>query len=104
MLKVDGCNLTISQGDTLDLTFKVNGYQLQSGDIVTFSVKDCKRQIVLKKIITQFVGNSIHVVVSAEEMAKLSIGTKFYDLSCTSKDKIITFNFPASLTVREVMH
>ena len=39
LLKLDGNDIYISHGDTLDITFRVGGYKLQPTDKVIFSVK-----------------------------------------------------------------
>ena len=37
MLTIDGKKISLSKGDTFDVTFAVNGYRLKDGDSVIFS-------------------------------------------------------------------
>ena len=106
MLKLDGNDMYISHGDTLDITFRVGGYKLQPTDKVIFSVKNTANssEILISKTITNFPANSVHVIIPASEMGTLPIGKKVYDLLCVSGDKKTTFNFPASLIIMGVVH
>ena len=40
MLTIDGKKISLSKGDTFDVTFAVNGYRLKDGDSVIFSIKN----------------------------------------------------------------
>mgnify|MGYP000663784405 CR=1 FL=1 len=92
MLTIDGKKISLSKGDTFDVTFAVNGYRLQDGDSV------------MKKIYTTFVNNKVRVQISAEEMESLTIGSKVYDLVCITGDVKVTLNYPANLVIKEVVH
>lgn len=37
MLTIDGKKISLSKGDTFDVTFAVNGYRLKDGDSVLYS-------------------------------------------------------------------
>lgn len=39
MIKVNGMDIMVSRGDTLELEFNILGYEVQSEDTVVFSVK-----------------------------------------------------------------
>lgn len=87
MLDINGRTITLSRGDTLDITFEVEGYIIQPSDKITFSIK--KRLIDGEPIVS---------------MAQLTPGTYSYDLVCLSGNRRVTFNYPDSLIIRDVVH
>ena len=75
MLTIDGKKISLSKGDTFDVTFAVNGYRLKDGDSVIFSIKNTANSsnVLMKKIYTTFINNKVRVQISAEEMESLTI-------------------------------
>lgn len=106
MLTIDGQKISLSKGDTFDVTFAVNGYRLKDGDSVIFSIKNTANSsnVLMKKIYTTFINNKVRVQISAEEMESLTIGSKVYDLVCITGDVKVTLNYPANLVIKEVVH
>lgn len=53
MLTIDGKKISLSKGDTFDVTFAVNGYRLKDGDSVIFSIKNTANSsnVLMKKYI-----------------------------------------------------
>lgn len=106
MIVVDGNNIRISRGDTLDISFEVEGYEIKPTDKITFTVKEnlSKEAFLIQKDIDMVEGNTINVVLSKEEMEAIPVGVSYYDLVCISEDKRVTFNFPYKLIVERIVH
>lgn len=106
MIKVEGQNITVSRGDTLDVVFYIKGYNIENTDNITFSVKTATEatNILMQKNVVKESINSCRVSISATEMNNLPTGQYIYDLKCVSQGKVITFNFPALLTIKGVAH
>lgn len=108
MINIDGTNIEVSKGDTFDVLFQVQNYIINASDKVTFTVKQaCFQQYkaLIKKEFTNIQDNSIHVVISAEEMGKIGTGTKLYDIVVeTTEGERTTLLNPSKLTICEVVH
>lgn len=107
MIEIDDHNITISRGDTLDILFKLYNFALNTTDTVVFTIKQSclSKTPLMEKKITPDTTDSIHLVISADEMAQLGIGSKQYDLVVlTADNKRITLIYPARFTVAEVVH
>lgn len=106
MVIVEGNNIRISKGDTLEVTFIIEGYSISESDEIKFSVKKeyFGDKLLLEKTLTNITGNEIKITLSSEDMLKLPIGTNYYDLVCLSADKKVTFNFPAKIIIERIVH
>lgn len=106
MILVEDKKIKISHGDTFDVTFSLEGYVLQEGDKVIFSVKKTRfaKDIAIQKTYPNVKGETIRVIVSAADMAELDPGEYLYDIHVISGDRKTTLNFPAPLTVEAVVH
>ena len=106
MLTICGKTITISKGDTFDVTFRLYGYSLLETDIIIFTIKDkihYPNELIEKKI-TGISGDVIRVQIPAEKMEVLSGGRHFYDLLCQSGDAVITLCYPEQIFIKEVVH
>ena len=106
MLQVKGNDLYISYGDTLDVIFRVVGFEVELTDKIRFTVKDevYDKEPLVEKEFTNIEGTDINIVLSSEEMKKINVGTNYYDLLCIKEDNKVTLNFPAKLVVERVVH
>lgn len=110
MQKVDkDNNIIISQGDVLNVPFKLNGLTLTATDTIYFSVKDRLGDDV--PLINHKVnnidldGNRFAVVVPTAVMETLTVGQYFYDVTLINADgNKRTLNFPTKLIIKEVAH
>lgn len=106
MQVIDGKDITISRGDTLDVIFRVSGLSFTDGDKAIFSIKS---DYVLKPIYTcecTLRGNVVGVLVPADVMAKIDVGEYKYDIVVTivATGKVITLFATSFFTVEEVAH
>lgn len=106
MLEINGNDIRISKGDTFDVTFELEGYELTAEDTVIFSVKKTvfSEDVILESKIQSIAGAEIRVKVPANEFAKLEPGNYVYDLCVCSQTLRLTLNFPAKLIVESVVH
>ena len=107
MIVIDGQDILISHGDTLDVIFELaEGYKVAETDTIIFSVKTTagSSEVLLSKTIPFTAVNEIAVNIAAEEMVNLPVGAKVYDLLVTNADNVVTLNFPAKLIIKEVVH
>lgn len=106
MLQVKGNDIVISYGDTLDIVFRVTGFEIVPSDRIIFSVKNelFDEDTVITKEFTNIEGTDINIIISSEEMKKLSYGINYYDILCINADNKVTLNFPAKLIVEKVVH
>lgn len=110
MFEVDTKKLTItiSKGDVLDVTFKVNGLELLEQAEIFLTIKesledeDALLLTQCKSIDTET--NSVRVFIKSSEMCKLDAGRYYYDLVYKVDGNTRTLNYPACLIVREVVH
>jgi hypothetical protein len=105
MITIDGNKIKISKGDTFDVTFRLNGYQIDSNDKIVFSVKDRfgNGRTLISKTLTGITGTDINVNIPAEEM-KLESGIKYYDILLVNSSGKFTLMYPAILEIVEVVH
>lgn len=108
MINVDGTDLEISKGDTFDVVFQVENYVINPTDTVVFTVKQScfpQYRALIKREFTNIQDNSIHVIISAEEMEKVGSGTKLYDIVVeTIEGTRTTLLAPSKFHVCEVVH
>lgn len=106
MLIVDGNDIKISYGDTLNITFVLSGYELQLGDKVVFSVKQklSDTETLITKEYSELIGTEIPITIDSEEMKKLPIGVNFYDLVVVKSETQTTLNLPAKIIIERVVH
>lgn len=105
MVQVNKNDIRVSQGDTLDITFELEGYEIKNEDTLYFTVKNelyDKDTLIVKEIKTS--GTIIQVKLDIEDMAKLPLGTHYYDLFCMSDNKRVTLIFPSKIIVERVVH
>lgn len=109
MLEIDeNLVISISQGDLLDITFNVNGIDLNAGGEVYLTVKE-KWQDETPCIFKQCsridgYANKVRVIVPSSEMQGLKIGVYYYDLVYKVGRNKRTLNYPARFIVREVVN
>ena len=107
MIEIKGNDIAVSQGDTFDVVFALNGYEITKEDIVIFSVKKTtySEKCLIRKEFTGFDGGEgVQIRISSADMLKLEPGTYVYDLLVVSGDVRTTLNFPAKLEIRRVAH
>ena len=110
MQKVDkDNNIIISQGDVLNVPFKLNGLTLTATDTIYFSVKDRLADdvpLIIHKVNNiDLDGNRFAVVVPTAVMETLTVGQYFYDITLINADENKrTLNFPTKLIIKEVAH
>lgn len=107
MLEIQGDKIILSRGDTLEVSFTVEGYIILPGDIVEFCVKKKaaqKEDVIISQKIDDIQNNTINVFIDKDITSLLEPGTYAYDLVCTSGEKRVTLNFPNYFVIREVVH
>ena len=107
MIDIKGNDIAISQGDTFDVVFALNGYEIKKGDKVIFSVKKTtfSEKCLIRKEFSGFDGvEGVQIRITADDMQKLEPGEYVYDLLVISGEVRTTLNFPAKLEVRRVAH
>lgn len=106
MLIIDDKNIKISKGDTFNVLFQVNGYEFKETDVVIFTIKKgiYSSDVLIEKVFNDIQNNIINVVITANEMSKLSTGAYVYDLVCKSGNTILTLNYPAKIIITGVVH
>lgn len=104
-IKADS-SVYISHGDTLSLSFRLEGYTIQEGDIFVFTVKrtTADKEILIRKECSIESDNLITAIVPKDEMKKLDIGTKYYDVCVLQDMTKTTLTFPKKLIVTEVVN
>lgn len=106
MLKIEGQKISISQGDTVNLGFRLEGYSLEVDDTIRFSVKadPSKQETLIVKEFSGLEGDGFIIRLSPEE-TKIPAGTNYWDMTCTTAaGGHFTLNYPAPFIVREVVH
>ena len=108
MINIEGTNIELSKGDTFDVVFQIENYIINTTDKITFTVKQScisTSGVLIKKEFTNVTDNTIHVLISANEIEKIGSGTKLYDLFIkTEEGDRITLMKPAKLHLCEVVH
>ena len=109
MLIIDNSkNITISYGDALEVTFDLEGLQIQKGDKICFSTKqkltDEKACLCVDITDIDCEQNKFSVFVPSDDMAALLPGQYLYDVVLIYGNNKHTLNFPARLTVMGVAH
>lgn len=105
MITINGNKIKISKGDTFDVTFHVNGYEIDAEDIIIFSVKDRfgNGKTLISKTLTGITGTDININIPAEEM-NIDTGIKYYDILLKKSSCKLTLMYPAILEIVEVVH
>lgn len=108
MIEINGMDIELSKGDTFDVIFQVENYIINPTDKITFTVKQScisTSRILIKKEFTDVTDNTIHILISANEIEKIGSGTKLYDLFIqTEEGNRTTLMKPAKLHLCEVVH
>lgn len=106
MITIDDKKIKVSKGDTFNITFNLKGYSLIESDRVIFSVKDRLGNSlpILREEFTGITGSSLNIFISAEKMASLDAGIKYYDLVIVNEDRKYTLIYPSVFEVVEVIH
>lgn len=109
MIVVEGMNIIMSYGDTFLVTFNIGGYVLATTDTVKLSIKERidSTAVLLEKELTGLTGSAVTFDIDKVEfMNAVGKGNKVYDLllSYGEDQKKSTLNFPAKLTIKEVVH
>lgn len=102
-------NIIISQGDVLNVPFKLNGLTLATGDTIYFSVKqrlgDDVPVITYEVNNIDFEANRFAVVIPTAIMETLNVGQYYYDITLVNEDgNKRTLNYPNKLIIKEVAH
>lgn len=102
MFKIDDFGkMTVIQGDTAIFNVDVENYAFANGDVAYFTVrKDLKdSNIEIKKVITDFVGNSFKVFLDKEDTS-IKQGNYVYDIQLNLIDgRVDTVVTPNKFTV-----
>ena len=114
MITVKNSKITISQGDTVPLFFRLSNYKLTDADRFTFyiaSVDDdgVKVATVLEQPMQAFVdeesGDSyLYMSVPSSKTKDLAVGSYVYDIRYTNADTEFTMQYEQSFVVKEVAH
>lgn len=106
MFITKGDKIIISKGDTFDVPFTLQCYQLKKDDEIIFTIKKTviDDKVLIQKSYSGLEGNYVRVRIPADEMAALEVGKYTYDLVCLSSGIKITLNFPATLIIKGVIH
>ena len=109
MLEVDeNLVISISHGDLLDITFNVNGIELEAGGEVYLTVKENWKDetpcLIKQCSRIDADANKVRVIIPSAEMKKLKVGKYFYDLVYILGGNKRTLNYPARFIVREVVN
>lgn len=105
-IKVEGKKITLSRGDTLNVTFRIkSGIDLQPTDTVVFTIKDNPQSTaaLVRKEYTGLTGTDITVEATAAEM-QMTAGNKVYDLLVKNGEQKTTLMFPGEFVIAEVVH
>lgn len=106
MLEIKGSKISISQGDTVNLGFKLEGYALEADDTIRFSVKadPSDEEVLISKEFSGIEGDAFIINLSPEE-TQITAGTNYWDMVCiTAAGGHYTLNYPSAFIVREVVH
>ena len=106
MLVVKGNDITLPYRDNLDITFRIDGFEIKPSDIITFSVKkDIDiRGTQLQKTFTNIEGSDINIFLTKNEVKQLPLGVFYYDLFLENDSERITLMSPSKLTIVKVVH
>lgn len=109
MIEICKQNIRMSAGDDFNVNFKLIGIELESDDVVTFSVKedyeDEDAEPILTKTFTGMVGDVIPINIPSSEMKVCGVGLKYYDIFVKNNENLkYTLNFPAKLYLERVAH
>ena len=104
-IKPDG-SIRISHGDTLNISFQLQGYEVQEGDVFVFTVKktpsDDEILIRLECVVEE--DKLLTVIVGKDDMKTLEIGKKYYDVCVLQGIIKNTLMFPKKLVIAEVVN
>lgn len=108
MIEVNGTDIELSKGDTFDVVFQIENYVINKTDKIIFTVKQsCLKNssALIKQEFENITDNTIHVLISAEDIEKIGSGTKLYDLVVeTVEGRRTTLTKPSKLHLCEVVH
>lgn len=90
MFNLDGNNITIAKGDSLDLTFDCKTINFIDQDNVLFTLKNHSGALVFSKNIEMHLGDVNVAVGSISDAVELYSGIYYYDLVLNSGDQRFT--------------
>lgn len=104
-VKTDG-TVYASHGDTLSLSFRLEGYKVQENDSFIFTVKrtPSDSEPLIRKECSVEGDDLITAIVPKDEMKAIEIGTKYYDVCVLQDTTKTTLTFPAKLIITEVVN
>lgn len=106
MLVVKGNDIALSYRDNLDVTFRIDGFEILPSDTITFSVKKDidVRGTQFQKTFTGIKGTDINIFLTKNEVKQLPLGVFYYDLFLENDNERITLLPPSKLTIAKVVH
>lgn len=109
MIKIQNktLNMTIVQGDTGTFTIGIKNHKLTEGDIINFSVKqnlNPSTPYSIHKTISSFSEEGkAEIIIFPEDTRKLNLGTYYYDIEWTTKEKDINTIIPCGSAEFEII-
>lgn len=102
-------NIVISQGDVLNVPFRISGLTLSVEDRLYFTVKDrlSDEDVLINHKVNNIDvdNNRFAVVIPSSVMNTLKVGSYFYDIVwINAEGNQRTLNYPAKLIIKEVAH
>lgn len=100
MVEVDGLNMTMSQGDDLNVVLDLGDYELQASDKVRFSLMPvCGSAPAVSAAATGITGNKLYIKIPSAMTRKFQPGGFLYDITVCNAVGVKTANFPAAIRV-----
>ncbi len=100
MVEVDGLNMTMSQGDDLNVVLNLGDYELQASDKVRFSLMPvCGSAPAVSAAATGITGNKLYIKIPSAMTRKFQPGGFLYDITVCNAVGVKTANFPAAIRV-----
>ena len=102
-MRVSGTDISMIRGDTEAIKVAlrdVNGVKvdLVEGDTIYFTVKTSAMttEIILQKIVTEFIDGEAHITIHPEDTKELSMRKYLYDIQLTMKSGTVKTIVPTS--------
>jgi hypothetical protein len=107
MLNIIGTNITLTRGDSANLTVEIkdsDGTQipLVTGDTIYFTVKSSPSTTtkLLQKVITAFTGGLANIEILPADTSQMMFGKYYYDIQYSRADGYVrTIVAPSNFTV-----
>lgn len=101
-MRVYGTDLFMTRGDSESIGVKLNGYTLQDGDKVEFTVRrSVGSGAVIHKTVTEFSENAAIIPILPEDTERLQFGKYVYDIQLTYGGSVKTIVTPSSFEIGE---